>query len=144
MQGRWSKQDWRGISRTKLTPRLLQDLLNSLAIKDTKTGEIKDLQVNGLFYAIGHEPATALVRDQLECDKDGYVVTTPGTAQTSVKGVFAAGDVQDKKYRQAITSAGSGCIAALECERLLAEEEVEDATGEPHVPEPGYLGTDKE
>lgn len=102
------------------------------------------MQVNGLFYAIGHEPATALVRDQVECDKDGYIVTVPGTSQTNIKGVFAAGDVQDKKYKQAITSAGSGCIAALECERLLAEEETEDATGKPHVPEPAYLGGDKE
>jgi thioredoxin reductase (NADPH) len=99
------------------------DLLQAIRIKDTKTGAEKDLQVNGLFYAIGHEPATELVRDQVDTDADGYIVTVPGTAQTSVKGVFAAGDVQDKRYRQAITSAGSGCMAALEAERLLAEEE---------------------
>lgn len=99
------------------------DLLNCVRIKDTKTGAEKDLQVNGLFYAIGHDPATALIRGQVDCDPDGYVITVPGTTQTSVKGVFAAGDVQDKRYRQAITSAGSGCMAALEAERLLAEEE---------------------
>jgi len=99
------------------------DLLNALRIKNIKTGEEKDLPVNGLFYAIGHEPATELVRSQLDCDSDGYIITVPGTSETSVKGVFAAGDVQDKKYRQAITSAGSGCMAALEAERFLAEEE---------------------
>lgn len=79
--------------------------------------------MNGLFYAVGHIPATELVKDQLAVDSEGYIVTVPGTAQTSVKGVFAAGDVQDKRYRQAITSAGTGCMAALEAERLLAEEE---------------------
>ncbi|EJD50821.1 thioredoxin reductase [Auricularia subglabra TFB-10046 SS5] len=99
------------------------DLLNRLRIKNLKTGEEKELPVNGLFYAIGHEPATELVRSQLECDGDGYIKTVPGTTQTSVRGVFAAGDVQDKIYRQAITSAGSGCMAALEAERFLAEEE---------------------
>lgn len=99
------------------------NLLNALRIKNTLTGKEDDLQVNGLFYAIGHEPATAIVRGQLQTDTDGYIITVPGTAQTSVKGVFAAGDVQDKRYRQAITSAGSGCMAALEAERLLAEEE---------------------
>jgi len=99
------------------------DLLNGLAIKNIKTGEESTLSVNGLFYAIGHEPATALVRSQVTIDDDGYIVTIPGTTQTSVKGVFAAGDVQDKRYRQAITSAGTGCMAALEAERLLAEEE---------------------
>lgn len=104
------------------------DLLNNLRIKNVLTGEEKDLPVNGLFYAIGHEPATGLVRGQLQTDSDGYIITVPGTTQTSVKGVFAAGDVQDKRYRQAITSAGSGCMAALEAERLIAEEEegVED------------------
>jgi thioredoxin reductase (NADPH) len=109
-----------------------------LRIKNVKTGEEKNLPVSGLFYAIGlspvtksfasnlvlgHEPATDLVRSQLQTDPDGYIITVPGTTQTSVKGVFAAGDVQDKRYRQAITSAGSGCMAALEAERLVAEEE---------------------
>ncbi|CAL1713665.1 unnamed protein product [Somion occarium] len=99
------------------------DLLDRLLIKNVLSGEEKELQVNGLFYAVGHEPATNLVRGQLQTDSDGYIVTVPGTTQTSVKGVFAAGDVQDKRYRQAITSAGSGCMAALEAERLIAEEE---------------------
>ena len=76
-----------------------------------------------LNWVLGHEPATALVRSQLQTDPDGYIITVPGTTQTSVKGVFAAGDVQDKRYRQAITSAGSGCMAALEAEKLIAEEE---------------------
>lgn len=76
-----------------------------------------------LLSRTGHEPATSLVRTQLQTDPDGYIITVPGTTQTSVKGVFAAGDVQDKRYRQAITSAGSGCMAALEAEKLIAEEE---------------------
>ncbi|KAF7357642.1 Thioredoxin reductase [Mycena sanguinolenta] len=91
------------------------DLLQSLRIKNVVTGEEKNLPC--------HEPATDLVRSQLQTDPDGYIITVPGTTQTSVKGVFAAGDVQDKRYRQAITSAGSGCMAALEAERLIAEEE---------------------
>jgi len=101
-------------------------LLNTLSIKNVVTGEVTDLPSNGLFYAVGHEPATTLVRGQVETDGDGYILTKPGTSYTNVKGLFAAGDVQDKRYRQAITSAGSGCIAALECERLLAEEEEEE------------------
>ncbi|KIO23045.1 hypothetical protein M407DRAFT_244940 [Tulasnella calospora MUT 4182] len=99
------------------------DLLKSLRVKNVKTSEESDLPANGLFYAIGHVPATELVKGQVETDADGYIITIPGTASTSVKGLFAAGDVQDKRYRQAITSAGSGCMAALEAERLLAEEE---------------------
>ncbi|KAK9329732.1 hypothetical protein V1520DRAFT_355722 [Lipomyces starkeyi] len=98
-------------------------LLSKLAIKSTKDGSLSDLVANGLFYAIGHVPATSIVKGQIETDEDGYIITVPGTAQTSVHGVFAAGDVQDKRYRQAITSAGTGCMAALECEKLLAEEE---------------------
>jgi len=99
------------------------DLLSNLRIKNVLNGEEKDLPVSGLFYAIGHEPATALVRNQLQVDADGYILTVPGTTQTSIRGVFAAGDVQDKRYRQAITSAGSGCMAALEVEKMLAEED---------------------
>ncbi|KAJ3575867.1 hypothetical protein NP233_g808 [Leucocoprinus birnbaumii] len=105
------------------------DLLKNLRIKNVQNNEERDLAVSGLFYAIGHEPATGLVRSQLQTDPDGYIITVPGTTQTSVKGVFAAGDVQDKRYRQAITSAGSGCMAALEVEKLIAEEE-ELADGE--------------
>ena len=101
------------------------ELLNAIRTKSTKDGEEKDLQVNGLFYAIGHIPATSIVKGQLDLDEDGYVKTKPGTSQTSVHGVFAAGDVQDKVYRQAVTSAGTGCIAGLEAERLLAAEEAE-------------------
>ena len=99
------------------------DLLTHLRIKNVLTSEEKDLPVSGLFFAIGHEPATTLVRSQLQTDPEGYILTIPGTTMTSVKGVFAAGDVQDKRYRQAITSAGSGCMAALEVEKLLSEEE---------------------
>jgi thioredoxin reductase (NADPH) len=80
-------------------------LMNSLVLRDA-SGNEEVFPANGLFYAIGHDPATALVKGQLKTDEDGYIVTTPGTTLTSVEGVFAAGDVQDKKYRQAITSAG--------------------------------------
>ncbi|GMM37368.1 thioredoxin-disulfide reductase [Saccharomycopsis crataegensis] len=98
-------------------------LLNALKIKNVNSGEEKDLPINGLFYAIGHTPATNVFGGQLETDEDGYIKTVPGTATTSIPGVFAAGDVQDKKYRQAITSAGTGCMAALEAEKFLAENE---------------------
>lgn len=83
-------------------------LLGGLKVKNIVNGEVSDLQASGLFFAIGHEPATKFLDGQLELDADGYVVTKPGTTLTSVRGVFAAGDVQDKKYRQAITAAGSG------------------------------------
>lgn len=98
-------------------------LMTGLRIKDVKSGTEQTLDANGLFYAVGHDPATALVKDQLDTDDDGYVRTQPGTSYTSIPGVFAAGDVQDKRYRQAITSAGSGCIAALEAEKYLVELE---------------------
>ena len=101
-------------------------LMTHLKVQRTDTGAEETLPASGLFYAVGHDPATALVRDKIECDADGYVVVKPaGTSYTSVEGVFAAGDVQDKRYRQAITSAGSGCVAALEAERWLAEREHE-------------------
>ena len=81
-------------------------LMKSMVIKNNKTGETEEVEANGLFYAVGHEPATYLFKDQLQMDEDGYLITTPGTTETNVSGVFAAGDVQDKKYRQAVTSAG--------------------------------------
>ena len=80
--------------------------MSHLVIENSVTGEKETLEANGLFYAIGHEPATSLVKGQVDMDEDGYIKTAPGTPLTSVEGVFAAGDVQDKRYRQAITSAG--------------------------------------
>jgi len=81
-------------------------LMSQMVVKDVKTGKEEELEASGLFYAIGHDPATTLVKGQLDTDEDGYIITKPGTTFTSVEGVFAAGDVQDKRYRQAITSAG--------------------------------------
>lgn len=98
-------------------------LLQNISVYNNKTKETKDLPVNGLFYAIGHIPATQIFAKQLETDDQNYILTKPGTAETSIPGVFAAGDVQDKRYRQAITSAGTGCMAALDCEKFLSEEE---------------------
>jgi thioredoxin reductase (NADPH) len=86
---------------------------------DLKSNTERTIDAAGLFFAIGHVPNTKFLGGQLACDDQGYVLTTPGTTQTSVVGVFAAGDVQDKKYRQAITAAGSGCMAALEAEQFL-------------------------
>ncbi|CAN1836872.1 Thioredoxin reductase 2 [Linum perenne] len=87
--------------------------LTGLKVKNVVTGEVSDLKVSGLFFAIGHEPATKFLDGQLKLHSDGYVATEPGTTKTSVRGVFAAGDVQDKKYRQAITAAGSGMFSFL-------------------------------
>jgi len=98
-------------------------LMTHLVIKNNVTKEEQTIEAKGLFYAVGHDPATQLFKDQLDMDEDGYLITTPGRGLTSVEGVFAAGDVQDKRYRQAITSAGSGCIAALEAEKYLAEND---------------------
>jgi thioredoxin reductase (NADPH) len=93
--------------------------LTGVLVRNLKTKEANVLAAGGLFYAIGHVPNTAFLDGQLETDETGYVVTKPGTTQTSVPGVFAAGDVQDKVWRQAITAAGTGCMAALEAERFL-------------------------
>ncbi len=88
---------------------------------ESNSGETKHLDVDGLFLAIGHHPNTELFKGQLELDAEGYIVTTPGTSKCSVEGVFAAGDVKDPHYRQAITAAGSGCVASLDCERFLLQ-----------------------
>ncbi len=89
-------------------------------VHDLKSGTERDIAAAGLFFAIGHVPNTAFLGGQLATDDQGYILTTPGTTATSVVGVFAAGDVQDKKYRQAITAAGTGCMAALEAEHFLS------------------------
>ncbi len=94
--------------------------VTGVRVQHVHSGETHDLPVEGFFVAIGHDPATAVFRGHLDMDSEGYVVTQPGTTRTSVAGVFAAGDVQDKIYRQAVTAAGSGCMAALDAEKFLA------------------------
>ena len=92
-------------------------------LKNTVTGEITDLQVKGFFVAIGHKPNTDIFKDYLNMDEGGYIITEKGSTRTNVEGVFAAGDAQDSIYRQAITSAGTGCMAALDAERYLISKE---------------------
>jgi thioredoxin reductase (NADPH) len=97
------------------------DFLEAVRVKDLKTDEERDIPVAGLFFAIGHTPNTAFLGGQIDIDEQGYIVTKPDSTQTNIPGVFAAGDVQDKKWRQAITAAGTGCMAALEAEHFLAD-----------------------
>jgi thioredoxin reductase (NADPH) len=106
-----------------------EDRLESITLKDTVTGETRELPATGLFIAIGHEPRSELVAGQVDLDAEGYVLTHTGSTATNLRGVFAAGDLVDHTYRQAITAAGSGCSAALDAERFLAILEHEAAAG---------------
>ncbi len=118
-----------------LTPYVVDEVLagddgkmRAVVISDVESGETREVEANGLFVAIGHDPTTALFLDQLDHDEAGYLVTAPGSTETNVPGVFAAGDVQDHTYRQAITAAGSGCMSALDAERFLAAQEGHEGT----------------
>jgi thioredoxin reductase (NADPH) len=106
------------------------EALVGLDIRNKRTGEVSRVPVEGAFVAIGHSPATELFTGQLELDSDGYIKVEPGTTRTSVEGVFACGDVMDKIYRQAVTAAGTGCMAALDAEKYLATMEFEAIAAE--------------
>jgi thioredoxin reductase (NADPH) len=97
--------------------------VEGVVVKNVKTGEKTEIACKGVFVAIGHAPANELVKETLELHNGGYVAVKPGSTETSVPGIFAAGDLTDHKYRQAVTSAGMGCMAALDAERFLAEQE---------------------
>ena len=103
------------------------DGVSGLLLRNRKSGESSEIAVTGMFVAIGHDPATAVFRDHLEMDEEGYVLAQPNSSKTSVPGVFAAGDCVDKVFRQAVTAAGMGCMAALEAEKYLAALEDEAA-----------------
>lgn len=96
-------------------------VVQTIVMRDVTTNQISRHEAGGVFFAIGHTPNTSFLKGQIELDKTGYIVVKPGTSYTSVEGVFAAGDVQDRVYRQAVTAAGSGCMAALDAERWLSE-----------------------
>ncbi len=97
--------------------------VTGIRIKNTKNAEETEMQVDGVFVAIGHKPNTSIFRGLLDMDEEGYIITKPGTTKTSIEGVYAAGDVQDKIYRQAVTAAGTGCMAALDADKYLADIE---------------------
>ncbi|MFW5920862.1 MAG: thioredoxin-disulfide reductase [Polyangiales bacterium] len=101
-----------------------QGTVTGVRLENVRNGEVRDLETQGLFVAIGHDPNTKLFRDWLDCDPTGYILTKPGTVETNIEGVFACGDAQDKVWRQAVTAAGTGCMAALSAERWLGEQGV--------------------
>ena len=108
---------------TQVADILGADKVEGVVLKDATSGETREMKIDGVFAAIGHEPNVSLVKGLVDLDEKGYVVTVPGSSRTKVEGLFACGDVQDSRYRQAITAAGSGCMAALDAERYLADHE---------------------
>lgn len=100
--------------------------VTGLRTKNVKTGDMTDTDLEGVFIAIGHDPATELFKDKLEMDDEGYLITAADSTATSIPGIYAAGDVKDKTYRQAVTAAGMGCMAALEAEKYLADQEADN------------------
>ena len=108
---------------TVLQDAIGEDYLTGARLKNVKTQEVREMEVTGLFYAIGHTPNTSIFNGQLDLDDAGYIKVKAGTQETNIEGVFAAGDVHDHKYRQAVTAAGTGCAASLEAERWLAEKD---------------------
>ena len=100
------------------------ETVESVKVKNNKTGEEQEIQATGFFVAIGHKPNTDIFKGQIDLDENGYILTKPGTAHTNVPGVFAGGDAQDHIYRQAVTAAGTGCMAALDAERYLTENNI--------------------
>jgi len=115
------KIEW--VTNTVVDDVLGDDRVTGVRLRDVNTDETWELEADGVFAAIGHDPNTGLFLDELEHDEAGYLVTKPGSTETNVSGVFAVGDVQDHVYRQAVTAAGSGCMGALDAERYLAARE---------------------
>ncbi len=120
-----SKIKW-SLNRTPLEVISGDKGVTGLKVLNNETGVEEVIETDGIFVAIGHKPNTGFLAGQIKTDEVGYILVKPGTTQTNVEGIFACGDVQDSKYRQAITAAGSGCMAALECEKFLEGHLVHD------------------
>ncbi|MCM4158178.1 thioredoxin-disulfide reductase [Gramella sp. AN32] len=118
---------------TEVDEILGEQVVEGLRMINNKTGEKEEIAITGFFVAIGHKPNTEIFKDWLDMDDTGYVITQPKTTKTNIPGVFASGDVQDKVYRQAITAAGTGCMAALDAERYLAEIDIEEDIQKPQT-----------
>lgn len=126
MQERVNKMENIQIHWNTTTEEILGETeVTGVRVKDTKTGETREIAVSGFFVAIGHKPNTDIFKEWLETDESGYLIPVPGTSKTAIKGVFVSGDAADKVYRQAVTAAGTGCMAALDAERYLVEHGID-------------------